>query len=141
MQTRWPPTHDSIFGDTYAGVPNPNVPHKHPWPTRFHGPNYTVPGVAQDTFVERPYAEIPYFGFDGSGVLGADLPRIEHVLGGGLLDAVAGAGVGYAVSTPNDQVVWLIAGAVAGYIGGLLGIAGTAGAGLYMATRKKGARA
>lgn len=34
------PTHDSIFGDTYHGVPNPLIPHYHPWPTRFHGPNF-----------------------------------------------------------------------------------------------------
>ncbi len=139
MQTRWPPTHDSIFGDTYHGVPNPNVPHKHPYPTRYHGPNYTVPGVAKDSFVDRPYAEIPYFGFGQGPALGA-LPRIEHVLGGGLLDAVAGAGVGYVVATPGDRPVWMIAGAVAGYIGGLLGVAGTAGAGLIAQQRRGIAR-
>jgi hypothetical protein len=135
MQTRWPPTHDSIFGDTYAGVPNPNVPHKHPYPTRYHGPNYTVPGVAQDTFVERPYAEVPYFGFEGDGALG-ELPRIEHVLGGGLLDAAAGAGVGWVVGSADDQVVWMIAGAVGGYIFGLLGIATVGAAGVVAAQRR-----
>lgn len=35
--------HMSIFGDTYEGVVSPLVPHTHPWPTRFHGPNYLVP--------------------------------------------------------------------------------------------------
>lgn len=35
--------HMSIFGDTYEGVASPLVPHTHPWPTRFHGPNYLIP--------------------------------------------------------------------------------------------------
>lgn len=37
------PEHQSIFGDTYHGVPNPLIPHTHPYPTRFHGPVYGVP--------------------------------------------------------------------------------------------------
>jgi hypothetical protein len=28
---------DSIFGPTYEGVPNPQIPHTHPYPTRYHG--------------------------------------------------------------------------------------------------------
>ena len=37
------PEHQSIFTDTHHGVLNPNIPHTHPYPTRFHGPVYTVP--------------------------------------------------------------------------------------------------
>lgn len=37
------PEHQSIFTDTYQGVPNPQIPHLHPYPTRFHGPVYGVP--------------------------------------------------------------------------------------------------
>lgn len=37
------PEHQSIFGDTYHGVPNPLVAHCHPYPTRFHGPIYSYP--------------------------------------------------------------------------------------------------
>lgn len=135
MQTVWPPSQDSIFGDTYGGVPNPMVPHRHPWPTRYHGPIYTVPGVAKPTYSQRPYAKAPYMGmgdpwFEKSAM--GELPRVEDVVGGGLLDAAAGAGVGYVVSPTDDaRLVWMIGGAVAGYALGLLGLAGTAGFGLY----------
>lgn len=37
------PEHQSIFTNTYNGVPNPQIPHEHPYPTRFHGPVYGVP--------------------------------------------------------------------------------------------------
>lgn len=37
------PEHQSIFTNTYLGVPNPQIPHVHPYPTRFHGPVYGVP--------------------------------------------------------------------------------------------------
>lgn len=37
------PEHQSIFGDTYHGVPSPNIPHCHPYPTRYHGPIYNIP--------------------------------------------------------------------------------------------------
>jgi hypothetical protein len=34
---------DSIFGPTYEGVPNPDIPHTHPYPTRYHGYVDSVP--------------------------------------------------------------------------------------------------
>ena len=37
------PEHQSIFQDTYHGVPSPTIPHTHPYPTRYHGPMYTTP--------------------------------------------------------------------------------------------------
>jgi hypothetical protein len=126
MQTVWPPALDSIFGDTYGGVPNPMVPHRHPWPTRYHGPIFTVPGTAKPTYRQRPYAKAPYMG------VGA-VPRTENVVGGGLLDAVAGVGVGYLVApSEKNRVVWMIGGAVAGYAAGLLGVLGTGVAGVVM---------
>ena len=44
----------SIFGDVSQGVPNPVVPHAHPYPTRYHGMNLIQP---QATF---SYRESPY---------------------------------------------------------------------------------
>lgn len=127
IQTVWPPTEDSIFGDTYAGVPNPNVPHVHPWPTRYHGPIFTVPGTAKPTYRQRPYAKAPYMGMGAA-------PLFDHVLpGGGLLDAIVGAGIGYVVAPKeNDRPAWMVIGAVAGLVAGLAGLAGTAGAGVFL---------
>lgn len=55
----------SIFGDTYKGVPNPMVPHKHPYPTRYHGPvfKYPTPGWQYNV---SPYARAPFDGMDGA---------------------------------------------------------------------------
>jgi hypothetical protein len=126
MQTRFPPERDSIFGDTYDGVPNPNVPHVHPWPTRFHGPNYTVPGVANPTYVERPYAKVPYVGFGAA-------PLFEHITGGGFSDAVLGAGVGYvAAPLAKDRLAWVVAGALGGFVAGLAGVVATSVAGILL---------
>jgi hypothetical protein len=53
------PDRDSIFGNTYCGVPNPLAPVRHPYPTRFHG---RVPFQPQSFFPYRqnPYARAPY---------------------------------------------------------------------------------
>lgn len=55
------PERGSIFGDTYGGVPNPMVPHKHPYPTRYHGPvfNYPTPSYGYEL---SPYARAPFAG-------------------------------------------------------------------------------
>jgi len=128
MQTVWPPSQDSIFGNTYAGVPNPMVPHRHPWPTRYHGPIYTVPGVADPSYRQRPYARAPYVGVDGLGG-----SPFDPITGSRLVDAIAGAALGYIVS-PNlaDRPMWAIAGGLAGYAAGFMGLAGTVGFGIYM---------
>jgi len=57
------PERDSIYGNTYGGVPNPMIPHQHPYPTRYHGPvfDYPQPGYRYAT---RPYAEKPFNGDD-----------------------------------------------------------------------------
>lgn len=130
MQTVWPQEMDSIFGDTYNGVPNPLVPHVHPYPTRYHGPIFTVPGSAHTTYRERPYAKQPYLG------LGA-APLFEHVTGSGLFDALLGVAVGY-VGAPHsrDRAVWMIGGGLAAYAAGLAGLVGTGAAALYLRSRR-----
>ncbi len=55
------PENESIFGDTYNGVPNPQTPHTHPYPTRFHGPIWTWP-VFGMPWRENTYAQSPYMG-------------------------------------------------------------------------------
>jgi len=55
----------SIFGDTYEGVPSPLVPHEHPYPTRYHGANWTYPRFGLP-YVENPLAVAPYAGLDGA---------------------------------------------------------------------------
>lgn len=73
------PTHDSVFGDTYHGVPNPMVPHLHPWPTRYFGPNFTMPQATMP-FVARPWGRVPFFGVDSLGQAPIGLSAyIEHV--------------------------------------------------------------
>lgn len=131
MQTVWPPTRDSIFGDTHGGVPNPMVPHRHPWPTRYHGPIYTVPGVAKPSYRQRPYARAPYLGTEGLGG-----SPFDPLSGSRVVDAIGGAAAGYLVSPKDtDRPMWMIVGALAGYAAGFMGLAGTVGAGIYM--RKK----
>jgi hypothetical protein len=57
----------SIFGDTINGVPNPLVPHTHPYPTRFHGPIFNQPQAMQP-YVERPYGLSPFTGVGADAV-------------------------------------------------------------------------
>jgi hypothetical protein len=115
MQTVFPPSMDSIFGDTWAGVPNPNIPHIHPWPTRYHGPNYTVPDVANLTYVYRPYAKAPFVGMGTA-------PLFEHVTGNGYLDAALGAAIGYVFANKDERPVWMVGGALAGFAAGMAGL-------------------
>ena len=127
MQTVFPPTRDSIFGDTYGGVPNPNVPHVHPWPTRYHGPNYTVPGQP-NAYVERPYAKVPYFGIGAAPIF--------DLSGSQLADAAVGAALGYVASpTKDSKVMWAVVGGIATYVAGTVGLLGT-GIALYLARNK-----
>ncbi len=71
----------SIFGDTYNGVPNPNTVLVHGYPTRYHGPNFTVP---QQSYAYRlkPYARAPFLGIDGLGQAPGILSRIASAIRG-----------------------------------------------------------
>lgn len=120
---------ESIFGRTQAGVPNPNVPHTHPWPTRYHGPNWTSPDTANRTYVQRPYARPGYMGL---GVA----PIFNHVTGSGLFDAAIGGAIGFlATSRDQDKALWAIVGGLAGYAAGTAGLLGLGGA-LYLKHKK-----
>lgn len=53
----------SIFGHTYQGVPNPQVPYEHPYPTRYHGPIFTEPRFGLP-FESNPMSVAPYSGLE-----------------------------------------------------------------------------
>lgn len=116
------PSCDSIFGDTYRGVPNPLVPHLHPYPTRYHGPIYDVP-QATFPYRERPYAVAPF-----AGALGDEQPPlVRSVTGYVVLDGAVGAGIGWLISPhPQDRLMWTAIGGVATALAGTLGLVGTA---------------
>lgn len=104
------PERDSIYGDTYDGVPNPMVPHVHPYPTRYHGArlDYPQPGFR---YVAAPYARSPFDGL-GESFRGASLT------GSTILDVVIGAGLGYlASSKPEASVMHAVAGGMSAMFG------------------------
>jgi hypothetical protein len=59
----FPYENNSIFGDTYKGVANPNTVVVHGYPTRFHGPVFTMP-MPGWTYKSRPYVKAPFMGID-----------------------------------------------------------------------------
>lgn len=110
------PEKRGIFGDTYNGVPNPVVPHKHPWPTRYHGPVFIYPQPGYQ-YMERPYAEAPFSGL-GASLFGAK----SSFTGSQLIDAFIGAALGYVAAPSKDKaVIHAVAG---GASGAFLGSAG-----------------
>jgi hypothetical protein len=145
------PTHDSIFGDTYHGVPNPLVPHLHPYPTRFHGPILDVP-MATFPYVETPYARVPFAGApaeaagaccisceeggpcDGGalGAAGDRPPLLSSLTGYTAADALVGAAVGYMIA-PNqsERLKWTAVGGVATALLGTLGLVGAVAGSFY----------
>jgi hypothetical protein len=147
----------SIFGNTYEGVPTPYIPHVHPYPTRYHGPIWQYPEAGLP-YVTTPYARAPYAGLGASCTCGSALgatcscpglagspdglgtspdglgnPMLCASSGSSFVDAMIGAGVGYfAAPTQGDQALWALVGAGAAWLGGLVGIIGVGAAGLYV---------
>lgn len=91
------PEHDSIYGDTYGGVPNPMVPHVHPYPTRYHGARFDYPYPGH-RYALSPYARAPFDGL-GDPIFG----RGSTLTGYTFLDAVIGAGLGYLAAPKPEQ--------------------------------------
>lgn len=117
----------SIFGDTYQGVVSPNVFHQHPYPTRYHGMNLTVPRFYAP-YVENPYAVPGFMGVGGSpdglgGVAesGGAMCFVVGALKGGISGALIGALVGQlAYKQPLKGAAWG-GGIGAVVVGGALG--------------------
>lgn len=127
MACRTHPDHDSIFGDTVHGVPNPLVPHRHPYPTRYHGtilrePRFGLP------YVERPYAVPPFAGVGAA--MGEDSsrpPLFSSLTGSTLGDAAIGAAFGYLIAPDaSSRGLWTGVGGVGTMLAGTIGLLGTA---------------
>lgn len=119
------PERDSIFGDTYGGVPNPNVPFVHGYPTRFHGPIFTVPQAGYQ-YTPATYIRAPFMGFDGLGDLS------QSFTGNNVIDAVIGALVGYAgAPSQKEAFFYAAAGGIAAGFLGTLGLTALIGVELY----------
>jgi len=122
-----PVSQESIFGDTWGGVPNPLVPVRHGYPTRYHGPIFNVPQPAH-RYIERPYQKVPFWGVEDTEVGGIRVSPTKALIGGLL---------GYlGAPTREDALTYVGAGAVAGGLGGWMGIAGLLGIQLYQAQQK-----
>lgn len=63
---------NSIFGRTYQGVPNPQIPFEHPYPTRYHGPIDTVPRFGMP-FQPNAMAVAPFSGNESTDAKGLSL--------------------------------------------------------------------
>lgn len=124
-----PADRQSIFGDTYNGVPSPLVAHVHPYPTRFHGPVYGTPKFGR-TYREQSW-QVPS---DFLAVNGFGEPALfGSATGNSLFDTLLGAGLGYVMAkNESDRLLWAGAGAAAGLLAGTLGIIGVIGAGVYV---------
>jgi hypothetical protein len=105
----------SIFGDTYAGVPNPQIPFEHAYPTRYHGPIFTIPRFGLP-YMPRPYALAPY---SGLGAMTETQKKVAYFVAGG---AVVGVVVG-ALAYKKKRA-----------LGGGIGLAAGGAAGLALAT-------
>ncbi len=123
------PETDSIWGDTYGGVPNPMVPVVHGYPTRYHGAIFTMPQAGYK-YVPRPYTLAPFLGVDGAF-------KSMSLTGNSIADALIGVAVGYVVAPSKKKApVYAAAAAAAmGFAGGL-GLVGVLAYGVYEAQRR-----
>lgn len=131
------PDHESVFGDTYHGVPSPFVPHRHPWPTRYHGPYFMTP-MAVSTYKSSPwYKAGKRPGISGSpDGLGAIL-ETPSISGSVVADALIGGIVGVlAAPQRNEAAVHGLAGAIVVGLFGLTGMGGLLGYELFRAHRE-----
>jgi len=99
---------ESVFGDTSEGVPNPQVPHEHPYPTRYHGPIWREP-QATYPFKTNDYALAPYAGFgspDGLGVDRAPPTTGETIYG--VLATASMAACAYHGYKRNNSIGWAL---------------------------------
>jgi hypothetical protein len=117
----------TVFGETYRGVPNPNIPFKHAYPTRYHGPIYDYP-VFNHTYRRQDYMAPFHKQPQGIGDL-----TTSSTTGSSAFDALLGAGVGYiAAKTESERIVWAGAGALATAFAGTLGLICIVGAAIYV---------
>jgi len=128
----------SIFGEVTRGVPNPYVPHRHPYPTRYHGPIYTVPRFG-NRYHERPNYVPPGLAASPDGLGETTLPMITR---SAIADALIGAFVGW-LGAPDrsDAIMYAVGGAAATGLGGAVGLGALLSFELYQAQQRGGLRA
>lgn len=128
------PERGSIFGDTYDGVPNPQVPFQHPYPTRYHGAVFTYP-MPGNMYMGNPYVKAPFMGVEIGGY------GMRSLTGSAGIDAIIGTLAAY-VGAPNQKQALLYAavGGLAGYFFGGVGILGVLGAEILQMHQASGAR-
>lgn len=128
------PERDSIFGDTYNGVPSPLVPVVHGYPTRYHGPNFTTPQPSW-SYQGGTYTRAPFLGVEG-------MQRLSPSITGSLAaDAVIGTLVGYfGAPSKSDALIYALAGGLAASFLGSVGLMGLLAVELYQAQKKGGLR-
>jgi len=137
-----PVDRQSIFGDTYNGVPSPVIPHTHPYPTRFHGPIYTTPRFMHPYREQAWQSPGDYVGpvpaTAGFGAAGSSGPAFfGSATGSTILDTLIGAGLGYLVAPrKDDRILWAAAAGTAALLAGTLGLVGTVGAAFYVRREK-----
>ena len=126
----------SIFGETMRGVPSPYVPHRHPYPTRYHGPVYNTPEFRNE-LRWRPYYVPPGLAASPDGI-GAVLPGLTR---SAVADAVIGAVVGwFGAPTRREALVYGIAGGAAAGIAGGVGLGALVAYELYQSQLAGGLR-
>ncbi len=134
--------HQSIFTDTYHGIPNPRRTVQQNYPSLYHGPVWRYPrfDMSHRTWRENPYtmplqpSPIKQF---GDAVGSGTAPLFQSATGSMLIDALLGAGVGYlAAPSESSKKAWVAAGALASAFAGMAGLIGAAGAGIYAGMRK-----
>ncbi len=121
-----PGDRNTIFGDTYSGVINPNVVLYRNYPTRYHGPNFVVPGSGTLPYLSSPLEAPAKIGLgDDSGALAP----LGYASGNRVLDALACSAIGYfAAPKGEDKILWAALSAGAGFISGVLGFVGVGAA-------------
>jgi hypothetical protein len=129
-------SYPTIFGDTLQGVPSPYVPHRHPYPTRYHGPIWNQPRFG------RPYRAQPHYiasvsaSPDGIGQM--SLPSITR---SAAADAIIGAAAGWLGAPDRDgALAYALGGAALAYLAGQLGLGLIVGLELWKAQEKGGLR-
>lgn len=130
------PERDSIYGDTYNGVPNPMVPHVHPYPTRYHGAKFDYPQPSF-RYVAAPYSAAPFAGLGLDPFFG----RGTSFTGDTFYDVIIGAGLGYlAAPKPEAAVVHAAVGGMTAMVFGAPGMVAFLAAEVLLSHQELGRR-
>lgn len=127
----------TIFGETMNGVPSPYVPHRHPYPTRYHGPIFESPRFGGE-YRSRPHYIAPGLSASPDGIGQMALPPLTR---SALADAAIGALVGWVgASDRRDALMHAAGGAAVTYLAGGLGLGVLLGYELWQAQSRGGLR-